>query len=357
MTVAAQATENPAAWDRCRRAGLSREITGPRHVSPASEIEERRRRSPLSAVAAPVRDALVRATSHDHVLILTDARGSVITRHGTAAALGAAERIGFDEGADWSETSVGTNAISEALRLSGAAYVSGEGHFAYSHADWTCMAAPVYHPNGGDLLGVLDVSGPRAQLGQDVIGMVRMTALLAEEMLRIVVPDVQDPAEMVRLRLLGAQPAVRIGGGPWRKLPPRTAEILAVLSSRARGFTSTELASELYGDDGRPGTVRSEMHRLRKRLGPIISSEPYRFAEGLRTVSDVHDVEEALVREEVDTLLRHYTQPLLPASAGEHLVRWRASLDNRANQLLADFGSTSQRAQWAQTEMAWQQQV
>lgn len=178
----------------------------------------------------------------------------------------------------------------------GAAYVSGKGHFAYSHADWSCMAAPIYHPSGGDLLGVLDLSGPRAQLGRDVIGMVRMTALLAEEMLRIATPPAQGSAETVRLRLLGAQPAVRIGCGPWRKLSLRLAEILAVLSSRARGFTSTELACELYGDGGRPGTVRAEMYRLRKRLGPIICSEPHRFAEGLRTVSDVHGVEDALAR-------------------------------------------------------------
>lgn len=354
MSVAAQVEENPTAWDRCRRAGVSREITAPLRFSSASETEERRRLSPLSAIAAPVRDALQEATSHDHVLILTDSMGSVITRYGTGNALGAAGRIGFEEGADWSEASVGTNAISEALRIGEAAYVSGEGHFAYSHATWTCMAAPIRSPGTGALLGVLDVSGPRNQVDRDVVAMVRMTALLTQQMLCLIVPG-RDSTDTVRLRLLGAQPAVRIGGESWCKLPLRSAEILALLHSRARGFTATELAHEVYGDEGRPGTIRGELHRMRKRLGPIISSEPYRFAEAFCAVSDVQDVEDALVRQDVDALLRHYSQPLLPASVGDHLVHWRALLDQRANQLVADYGSTAQRARWAQTEMAWQQ--
>lgn len=352
MSVAAQVGENPAAWDRCRRAGVSRELTAPLRFNSASETEERRRRNPLSTVAAPVRNALKMATSRDHVLILTDAIGNVITRSGTANALDAAGRIGFEEGAQWSEASVGTNAISEALRLSEAAYVSGEGHFAYSHASWTCMAAPIHSPGTGALLGVLDVSGPRDQLDQDVVSMVRMTALLTQEMLRVVLPD-QQSSDTVRLRLLGARPCVRIGGRAWQKLSLRSAEILALLCSRTRGFTSAELAHELYGDGGRPGTVRAELHRLRKRLGPVISSEPYRFAEDFCTVSDVHDVEDALARQDVEALLDCYTQPLLPASAGEHLIRWRALLDSQANQLLTDYGSATQRAQWTQTEMAW----
>lgn len=354
MTVAVQSSASPTAWDRCLRAGLSREISAPRRFSSVSEIEERRRRSPLSALADPLRDALQQATSLDHVLILTDAQGSVIARHGTSKALGAAGLIGFEEGADWSETSVGTNAISEAMRLGRPAYVSGEGHFAYSHARWTCMAAPIHSGKTGQMLGTLDLSGPREDLDQDVVAMVRMTALLTQEMLQILSPE-EDTDEAVRLRLLGARPAVRIGGGPWQKLSVRSAEILALLSSRARGFSASELAYEIYGDAGRPGTIRAELHRLRKRLGPIISSEPYRFAAELRVISDVDDVEKAVLQQDVDALLQSYTQPLLPGSSGAPLTQWRGWLDSRANQLLADYGSTSQRAQWAQTEMAWQQ--
>ncbi|WP_300344301.1 helix-turn-helix domain-containing protein [Nesterenkonia sp.] len=352
MGVAAQVAENSSAWDRCRRAGLSRELTEPRRFQPSQEIELLRRRSPLSRIASPVKQALARATSHDHVLILTDPQGSVLSRFGTRSAITAAAGIGFEEGADWSEASVGTNAISEALRLSRPAYVTGEGHFAYSHAYWTCMAAPIHCPTTGALLGVLDVSGPRSQLGRDVIGMVRMTALLAQEMLRLTEPEPLSTPSL-RLRLLGPRPAISAAAGQWRKLSTRTAEILALLSVRTRGFTAAELALELYGEAGRPATVRAEMHRLRKRLGPVVSSEPYRFAEEMNVITDVGSVQDALARSDVEELLQHYTQPLLPASTAESITAWRAGLNDEANRLVADYGSTDQRARWSRTEMAW----
>ena len=341
------------AWDRCRRAGLSRDIAAPRRFCSETEISEERYRSPLTALSRPIRDALLRATSHDHVLILTDPQGAILSRHGTHRALAAAGRIGFQEGADWSESSVGTNAISEALRLGGPAYVSGEGHFAYRQAWWTCMASPIFSPSTGELLGVLDVSGPKAQLDRDVIGMVRMTALLAEEMLRLTNRE-WVPKDLLQLRLLGARPAARIGEGPWCKLSVRTAEILALLSSRPRGYSATELAYEIYGDGGNPVTIRAEMHRIRKRLGAVISSEPYRLTEGLRVSSDVARAEEALAHQDVDALLERYAQPLLPSSEAEQIVQWRAGLDQQANRLVEDYGSTAQRARWARTEMAWQ---
>lgn len=252
MSVAAQVGENPTAWDRCRRAGVSRELTAPLRFSSASETEERRRRNPLSSVAAPVSNALRLATSRDHVLILTDAIGNVITRSGTAIALDAAGRIGFEEGAQWSEASVGTNAISEALRLSEAAYVSGEGHFAYSHASWTCMAAPIYSPGTGALLGVLDVSGPRDQLDQDVVSMVRMTALLTRRGGTIVfngLPPGEFPAPIFDIVLKGLTIRGSIVG--------TRQDMVEALDFYARGLIHPTYSKRPLGD---VNAVLDEMH-------------------------------------------------------------------------------------------------
>ncbi|MDO9356115.1 MAG: hypothetical protein Q7T55_20620, partial [Solirubrobacteraceae bacterium] len=38
-----------------------------------------------------------------------------------------------------------------------------------------------------------------------------------------------------------------------------------------------QLALEIYGEHGRPGSVRTEMHRLRTHLGSLLGERPYRI--------------------------------------------------------------------------------
>lgn len=87
----------------------------------------------------------------------------------------------------------------------------------------------------------------------------------------------------VSLALLGAErPRAAIGGRPVR-LSLRHAELLTLLALHPDGLTADRLAIELYGEDGNPVSVRSEVHRLRAALGaPLISTQPYR----LRAVAD-----------------------------------------------------------------------
>jgi hypothetical protein len=61
------------------------------------------------------------------------------------------------------------------------------------------------------------------------------------------------------------------------ELTPRHSEIVALLASRPEGLTSRELARELFGPDGKRVTVRAEMSRLRRVLGPALARAPYRL--------------------------------------------------------------------------------
>lgn len=285
-------------------------------------------------------------------MILTDPFGDVLWRYGTRNALKDADGIGFVEGAAWSESSVGTNAISQVLRDGTASLVSGEQHFAHSHQHFTCMAAPITCPVSGSLLGILDISGPRTAVGEDIVSMVQFSARLATGLLRTHVEETSEHTQL-RLRLLGSQPAVSLTRGCWTEIPLRGAEVLAMLASRRRGWSAAELTSELYGDFGLPGTVRTEMHRLRKHLGDALLSQPYRFAEGVDVESDVGTIERLLGEGDLDGVLGLYTQPLLARSANERILQWRAWLDRHVEQLVSSAGTDSQRSQWRRTEMTW----
>lgn len=85
---------------------------------------------------------------------------------------------------------------------------------------------------------------------------------------------------------LSATPAmleVRGGEAPWRvALSPRHADVLAALAAAGRGgLTAGVLSHRLYGDGEHQVTVRAEISRMRKALGALLATNPYRLGDGV----------------------------------------------------------------------------
>lgn len=77
---------------------------------------------------------------------------------------------------------------------------------------------------------------------------------------------------------------VRTPSHAWQHHPtPRHAEILLALVRSPGGRTAAELADDLFADRSRVVTVRAEMSRLRRTLGPLLEAQPYRIARSVRT--------------------------------------------------------------------------
>jgi GAF domain len=82
-----------------------------------------------------------------------------------------------------------------------------------------------------------------------------------------------DPA---RLRVVGPS-------GAWtHTLSPRHAELMTALLVAPRGRTAAGLAEDLFAEPARTVTTRAEMSRLRRILGPVVRTRPYRVAEDVR---------------------------------------------------------------------------
>lgn len=84
---------------------------------------------------------------------------------------------------------------------------------------------------------------------------------------------------------LDAVPRVRVTGpsGQWQhSLTVRHAELLLALAEHPDGRTAAQLAGDLFGEAGRTVTVRAELSRLRRALGPLLDSQPYRIAESVQ---------------------------------------------------------------------------
>lgn len=90
---------------------------------------------------------------------------------------------------------------------------------------------------------------------------------------------------------LTTTPCLRVWGasGSWsRQLSPRHAEILVALAGAgSEGLTAVALALDLFDDAERVVTVRAEMSRLRRAVGSVLRSGPYRISPGVVVAIDL----------------------------------------------------------------------
>ncbi|MGO4189047.1 GAF domain-containing protein [Pseudarthrobacter sp. TAF60_1] len=355
-------------WRRSMALGISPDQHSPRHLHEAADVLELRREHRLQQVMPALHDLLADdSTSGRHLLVLTDARGEILWRVGSPDVLRRADRLEFSEGADWSEAGIGTNAISEALVTGRPVQLFSAEHLVRTHHEWACTAAPITDPLTGKLLGVLDVSGPLDTISADTLRMVRCAVRVAEALLgtpdggaslgalpsvRASRASVQRPSVAVEsLELLGDNPAALFADGSRGPLTLRRAEILALLDSRAQGWSAEELAYELYGDAGTPQAIRTEMFRVRSMLGDAVESNPYRLASGLTGCSDSGRVLGLLRGGRVAEALEAYRAPLLSRSGALAVQLLRDQLDLAVGSAVRCSGDAGLLVRWLSTDM------
>lgn len=94
------------------------------------------------------------------IMILTDPTGLIIDTQGDDRVIDAGRTVHLEHGGRWSEADIGTNAIGAAIAESRPVQIHGAEHFCTEVQRWTCAAVPVNDPSDGELLGVVDISGP-----------------------------------------------------------------------------------------------------------------------------------------------------------------------------------------------------
>ncbi|WP_257169825.1 sigma-54-dependent Fis family transcriptional regulator [Bradyrhizobium sp. SRS-191] len=150
-----------ASWQRSRQ----HSITVDRQKAPlVAEAELFRQRAKHAALRQAARCALQNSKTFlseaGSIMILTDPTGLIIDTQGDARVIDAGRAVHLEHGGRWSEADIGTNAIGAALADSCPVQIHGAEHFCTEVQRWTCAAVPVHDPNDGELLGVVDISGP-----------------------------------------------------------------------------------------------------------------------------------------------------------------------------------------------------
>ncbi|MEE2058659.1 sigma-54-dependent transcriptional regulator family protein [Rhodococcus artemisiae] len=354
-------------WSRVLRTGLDPVGSNTRVPYSLEEIEQRRRSSPLAAIIGDLEQVISPvADASQMLLVVTDADGVILWRSGSARVRSRADTLGFCVGSVWTEEKVGTNAIGTALAETAPVQLFSGEHFEQSQHPWYCTAAPIHDPISGDLLGIVDVSGPAMTLHPAIGALVDTAVRLAESQLwrqhehrldrlrteaapllasvngpvllvddhgwvahasgvaatrrigaprtdrALTVPGLglcvpeqlphgwlirpSESAATIRMTLqLSSSPTVEVTGTgrQWRSaVTVRHAEILLLLHLRGRvGMSVTELSHTLFGDADHAVAVRAEVSRLRRALGSVVESRPYRLAESVEFSLDLGGAE------------------------------------------------------------------
>lgn len=345
-------------WQRVLGFGLVPDRPGARDPLPADRVEQLRRISPLRLVIDDLARVISSVADASHFLmVVTNGDGIILWRRGDSKVRRKADQLGFSEGARWTEEEVGTNAIGTALQEASPVQLFSGEHFEQAQHPWYCTAFPIHDPRDGELLGIVDISGPALTLHPAISALVETAVLLAESLLRrhheaalerlriaaepivsaaggpalvvddagwvahsagvstrdrIAVPEQDRPLSVPGLGLcmperldlgwlvrpsvsdrritahleLGHRPVIEIRAGaePWRiALSHRHSQILQALQRAGReGLTPYDLSVQLFGDGEHSVAARAEVSRMRRTLGAIVDSSPYRIADGVQ---------------------------------------------------------------------------
>ncbi|MHC9291755.1 GAF domain-containing protein [Mycobacterium sp. LTG2003] len=320
-------------WRRSLATGVDPDRGGQTAAAVAA-LAELRESHPLAPTLPLIRRLLVDdAVDSGVVVAISAADGTLLWVEGDRVACRKAEAMNFVPGTDWSERAAGTNAPGTALALDRELQIRGSEHFSRVVHPWSCTAVPVHDPATGALLGAIDLTGGSAVASTQTLALVRATAVAVENqlaLLQLTRPVAAEPDNGARLTVLGAdRPRWQVTDEDGRPrssvLTGRHADILVLLIRHPEGLSADHLAMLLDDKDLDVVTIRAEMSRLRRVIGPhYIASRPYRLLEPV--ASDMGDVFDGLQAGDVPGALSAYTGALLPQSVSPAIGRLRTEL-------------------------------
>jgi hypothetical protein len=172
-------------WRRSLAAGVHPDQgAAPIRLTP-TEVEEARARSPLGPAIGEIHSRLSSLDEDArHIVAIADADANLLWVTGDGDTCEWAREMRFQEGAAWSESAVGTNAVGTALALDHSVQIFSAEHVIEAVHPWTCSAAPIHDPATGEVIGVVDLTADLRTHHPHTLPVAALAALAAESALR-----------------------------------------------------------------------------------------------------------------------------------------------------------------------------
>ena len=253
------------------------------------------------------------------VAAIADPQGRLLWTLASQHMRSRAESVNFTAGGWWDERSVGTNAVGLSLNLKRPVTVFSSEHYQPFVHDWVCYAAPILHPQSGELVGVLDMSTTwrrHTPLGQAAV----------TEIARSIAQGLPQNLPKAELEIYALGQARVIFRGKTLHLPLRQVEILSLLALNPQGLSLEGLHAALYGEQSVSlSTLKAELSHLRRILDGQIGSRPYRLQ--ISVWADFIQVWQALHHNHTSSAFTLYQGSFLVQSNSPELEEWRHCID------------------------------
>ena len=189
-----QAFDNPLvipdviieSWRRCREHHVNPYTTRVNKVLEQQELQGLlQRNDTLIEISRPFMQNLygfVRGSGF--VVALFDDQGYMLEVLGDDDVVERVKKGNFIQGACWSEEEAGTNGCGTVLKMDRPVQVFATEHYCINSHKWTCSGAPIHDPEG-DLIGVIDMTGPYLNANPHTLGMVAAAAYAIENDMRM----------------------------------------------------------------------------------------------------------------------------------------------------------------------------
>ena len=211
----------------------------------------------------------------------------------------------------------------------------------------------MHDPGTGSLIGAIDLTGGPRVASPQALALVRAMVAAVENhlaLLQLTGSTFVAAPRKPRLSVLGSERPrwlVTDEAGHLRAAPlsGRHADILLLVSRHPEGLSADHLAMLLDERDLDVVTVRAEMSRLRKVVGPeFTESRPYRLLNPIST--DVDNVYQAIEAGSLGRALDCYAGPIPPHSVSPAVARMRTELAMTLRQAVSACGDISVLRQW-----------
>lgn len=173
-------------WHRCKQANVNPYLDKGQSLLDHELFSAQKKKYSLCLNAAlPYLNKISQQLKEsDMVALLIDADGYVLSLTGSQRTMVDARKINFMEGARWTETDVGTNAIGTALVIGEAVTINGTEHFSVASHHWSCSAAPIRDADG-TIIGVIDISCMADNRHPFMLGMASTVAYAIERDIQV----------------------------------------------------------------------------------------------------------------------------------------------------------------------------
>ena len=260
---------------------------------------------------------------------ITDIYGNIIWSNASKTMQARAERANFIAGSCWSEQAVGTSAFSEVIQRQTATSVFSAEHFAPFIHDWSCYAAPIFHPMSRIIIGILDFSTVWNQHSDLILYAAQHYAQHLSEQIGLL------QGSNLMFNMCVALPHVMLNQKILH-LAPRQVEILAILAAHPNGLNIETLHWHVYGESAVSySTLKAELSHIRQVLGESsIGSRPYRLT--LPYLTDISELQNAIQNKQYEMILNTFQALPFPRSTAPYLRALRQSVHDAIKTALVE---------------------